>query len=171
MVPTAFLFRDAMASLTHAGWDQNRAVAINTSGQVVGWFREGLSERPFLFSAGTFSAFGFGGQARTLNAAGDIVEIASGGHAFLYHAGQVTDLNSQLGLPSSSEATGINAQGVLVGSALRSPGGWTALVPEGYEILYATGINDSGQITATGLDGDQVEAGSSSPRCRPRRTQ
>jgi probable HAF family extracellular repeat protein len=133
-------------------------VGLNNSGQVVGEF--GTGPGPFsvaLYSGGTTVALGLGADsfARGINASGQVVG-GSGGHAFLYGGGKLTDLGALPGYPMSF-AAGINTPGQVVGASftaddahwhafLYSGGTMTDLGTLGGANSRAAGINASGQV-------------------------
>ena len=136
----AFLYTGGrMTDLGTLG-DNSGALAINDSGQVVGGSRVGGSfNRAFLYSGGTMKSLGTlpgdnQSNAGSINATGQIVGYSLGAEspfasrAVFYAGGTMTDLNSQL--PAGS--------------------GWV--------LEFATGINDSGQITGYGMINGQRHA-------------
>lgn len=156
----------------------SNAYAINDLGQIVGYSAVGAvgaasssSWRPFLWQNGTMtnltpSDTGWGGAARAINNAGQVVGWSDSfaGHdtrAFLWEAGNATNLGT---LPSpytlDSVATGINEQGQISGYSggggsgprpfvwqngsfqeLANPA-WESPVEHG----YAYAINDNGVV-------------------------
>jgi probable HAF family extracellular repeat protein len=128
-----------MNDLGTLGGRHSTAYGINASGQVAGESRiAGDAEtHAFLYSGGTLADLGtLGGThsaAYGINASGQVVggAFTVGNverHAFLYSGGTLADLN-----------------------ALLAPGsGWT--------LHYATGINDSGQITGSGDINGEIHA-------------
>ena len=90
--------------LTPSSDFESRANALNNNGQVVGTFRQYSEWHAFLFK-GKFLDLGTLGGAQSeslaINAAGDVVgssDVASNGirHAFLYHSGELVDLNARI---------------------------------------------------------------------------
>ncbi|MCX6899562.1 MAG: hypothetical protein NT105_12805 [Verrucomicrobia bacterium] len=114
-----------MTDLGALGYDGSSASAINDTGQIVGsLYSNGGDTHAFLYS-GVMSDLGVG-QPNDINNSGQIVGLMPSGilgldHAFLYSGGAMSDLNDLL-----------------------TPGsGWT--------LWEAVGINDSGQITGSGM--------------------
>jgi probable HAF family extracellular repeat protein len=118
--------------LSMPGASQTWAVAINGSGQIAGNTFYPNSANPaspaqggaFFYSNGTMTNIGtLGGASSTvvaINSSGDVIGTSSLSsnliaHAFLYVDGKMTDLGSLPGYQESS-ASGINAQGQVVGS-------------------------------------------------------
>lgn len=94
---------------------------------------------------------------------------ATGHHAFVYHAGVMTDIGTLTGMTSGdSEARAINRAGVVAGVSNSRAMVWfggtmkdlNSLTPAGSGIFLssATGINDSGQICGTGTVGGAQRA-------------
>lgn len=115
---------------------EGEAIALNNDAEVAGLFRQPSGVwHAFLFNGGFTDLGTLGGaesQALSINAAGDVVgtsDTAQAGtrHAFLYHAGQLVDLNTQLCGPS----------------------GWV-LTAAGY-------IGDGGQIIASATNGKATQ--------------
>jgi hypothetical protein len=83
--------------------------------------------------------------------AAGVTAINNGSHPFLYSNGTITNL-------SGFFPTAINDNAVMVGGSLIDSGGsvqdLNSLIPakSGYQITYATGINDNGQIIAYASD-------------------
>src|SRR4029453_11471849 len=109
----------------------------NDAGQVVGWSAiADNSAHAFLWSGGVMSDLGtLGGdasQAVSINASGKVVgwsrTVGSSQHAFLYSSGGMQDLNDFI--PTSS----------------------------GWELTFASGINEMGQIVGWGLINRQTHA-------------
>lgn len=110
---------------------QSLAYAINNDAQVVGAFRQYSTPwHAFLFNGEFLDLGTLGGlqsEGLAINAAGDVVgssDIASGGssHAFLYHSGELLDLNDRV----------------------VSANGWT--------LTSAVYINNAGQIIVVGMN-------------------
>lgn len=166
------------------GWRLLSARAINDSGQIVGYGTDPAgNQHAFLFyngavtDLGTFSGdqANAGSDAYGINGAGQVVGVASSAnaqgqvtyeHAFLYTGGVMKDLQTPniIGA-SSSQANGINEEGVIVGTASI---GTTMhafvygtvmqdlnnLIPQnsGWTLTEAAAINFGGQIVGTGLN-------------------
>jgi probable HAF family extracellular repeat protein len=136
------------------------------------------TEHAFVYSNGQLIDLGtlagnsdkYNSHAAAINNSGQVVgysDTSSGGSdAFLYSNGQMIDLGTPAGY-SSSFATAINNSGQIVGFSLSSHAlraflysnsKWTdlnSLLPAGTSVTLtnAVGINDNGQIVATGSDG------------------
>jgi probable HAF family extracellular repeat protein len=157
------------------------AVAVNSDGHVVGtlgkpghspdfdtqdsflWDGQSLSFLDDLLSGG--SSF----TPSAINAAGQVSGFSSGGaspeRAMVYTNGGLTPLADLAGA-SASRAFGINADGVVAGSAVLADGsravGWWDAVPQDLNTLLldppdlvleeASAVNDLGQILAWGAD-------------------
>jgi probable HAF family extracellular repeat protein len=159
--------RGTMTDLgTLPGFTASRALRINEAGQVAGWAENAGGpitgpSRAYLFGGGAMTDLGtLGGTnsfAYGLNNRGQVVGISTtapgqvpmeaGTHAFLWERGRMTDLNELL-----------------------APG-------SGWELTFAFGINDAGQIAGSGLvDGREHAflltpsgaAGTVPPRSLPR---
>jgi probable HAF family extracellular repeat protein len=152
--------------------NSSEAYSINNRGQVAGYssVNGGLAFHAFVYSSGRMQDIGAFGPKSAMNSAiafcindhGQVVGEAGlpGGvyHAFLYTGGPLRDLGTYPGHPNT-DATGINNSGVIVGGtdvAFVYVAGHmydlnTLLVPNSGWLLTAVGgINDSGQIAATG---------------------
>jgi probable HAF family extracellular repeat protein len=107
--------------------------------------------------------------ATSINDYGTVVggsQIAAGGiRAFAYKNGEMTDLGV---LPGhvGSVAMAINNNGVIVGASDNTAFVYkdgmmydlNTLVPAGFQLDYAVGINDSGQIAVNGFVNHQARA-------------
>jgi probable HAF family extracellular repeat protein len=112
------------------GERQSQASDINNAGQAVGWSSSkaaNMAQRPVLFQDGgvfDLGTLGGNGQANAINGAGVIVGesgvlTSQRTHAFLYEGGRMLDLNTLLAVPAN-----------------------------GWELVSAWDVNDSGQILA-----------------------
>jgi probable HAF family extracellular repeat protein len=171
----AFLYSSGvMQDLGTLGGADSFAYAINTGGQVTGAARTsrfGLGTlHAFIYSDGTMHDFGFlagrgdnfgfaiNDSGRVTGSVRDNSNVLS--YAFLYSGGVLKDLTPSVG---RGVGHGINASGQVVGSAdnrafLYSGGALydlNKLVVSGLAgatLLGADGINDRGQIVASGCD-------------------
>ncbi len=109
-------------------------------------------------------------SAKAINDAGKIVGygIKDGNyHAYMYTNGIITDLNPATGPNGLDGATAINAHDEIVGETATSSGtphafiyrggvmtDLNSLIPSdsGWELTYASGINDAGQIVGQGFN-------------------
>ncbi len=155
------------------------ALAINASGQVVGYSAQVLDGkgvlRAFLYANGAMTDLGTlpgftNSQATGINSIGQIVGVAynnvpTDGHAFLYSVGLMTDLGTLTGF-ANSQANGISSSGQIVGVSgpvafVYANGTMTDLnsVAAGFgenhviSLVSASGINDLDQIAATDNNG------------------
>jgi probable HAF family extracellular repeat protein len=123
-----FLYSDG--TMTDLGLGE--ATAINSSGQVVGYNKDGVIKRAFLYANGHKTYLGTIGTsdsfAYDINNIGQVVgsgTTSSGYHAFLYTSGTIMDLNSLIdsgcGL-TLNHATAINDAGQIAGSATDAHG-------------------------------------------------
>jgi probable HAF family extracellular repeat protein len=159
------------------GGTSSMGFGINQSGDVTGliWLADG-SLRAFIYSAGAMRVLGtFGGPGSSgyaINAAGQATGIAETepgiGHAFLYTDGTMSDLGT-LGGPESS-GLAINGRGDVVGRSHVDKNSWEAFLYtdgsmynlnslvvsglDGFRLYEARGINNRGQIAATGSSED-----------------
>ena len=134
--PIAFRYSNGVATQISlfGGGTRSYALGVNDAGTVVGFGNSVLGERGFVATGNSPMSIGVlpgftGSRARAINNFGVVVGSVSKpgeGRAVIFSGGVLTDLNSLL--PSGS--------------------GWT--------LLEATGINDAGQITGSGLFDDGV---------------
>ena len=177
----AFLYSEGrlkdLGTLGGSSW----ATAINSAGEVVGYFSLGDNERAFLFSNGKMRDLGTLGGARSnahgINADGQIVGDSTIGregvqslpHAFLYTHGQMTDLGILAAAfePNTrssggiSNAYAINAGGQVVGMStdreghahafLYANGRMTDLGVLGQKHSEARAINTIGEVVGDGI--------------------
>jgi probable HAF family extracellular repeat protein len=182
----AFLSRaEETQELGTLGGQNSAAAGVNRGGQVVGDAETASgATHAFLFSQGQMHDLGtLGGRnssAAAINTAGQVVGTAerAGGarHAFLFSQGQMQDLGTLGG--QNSAALAINTAGQMVGTAESAGGTPQAFVFSGamvnlntllpaasdWELLAATGINDSGQIVGSGLHHGSSRAFLMTPR-------
>jgi probable HAF family extracellular repeat protein len=159
------------------GRNSGNANAINASGQVVGgsYSTTGGGSRAFLWTAaGGMQDLGVGdgSVAFGINASGAVVG-GKNNNAFLWT--QTGGVQALPGLGGTSSASGINSSGLIVGDVETVPGTsnyvaalWqggalidlNTLLPasSGWQLLYATAINDAGQITGTGTYNGEARA-------------
>jgi probable HAF family extracellular repeat protein len=143
-----------------------QAQGINNLGQVVGWYGDYWSG--FLYSNGTASILspppGYELYSPVaINDSGAIAGNADYGsdgvyHAFLSVGGVMTDLGPSFawGIGTHDEVVGSNYGGTGGGAFLYTGGameGLNSLVPAGYSLYEAEGINARGQICASGSSG------------------
>ena len=142
--------------------DLNDAKGINTAGTIVGhsYVVSSNTYRGWVISGGVLTDLGTGITANAINDAGIIVG-SSGGRAFMVSGATKTALGSLGG--SDSEAFGINAAGVIVGTAATAAsstthafryanGVMTDLGTLGTGALsYAYGINSAGTVVGSAL--------------------
>jgi probable HAF family extracellular repeat protein len=167
-----------MEDLGTLGGIESLGVGINRAGDMTGWLTLSSSGTPraFMHVGGVVRMLGdLGGSSygHAINDVGQVTGTASvaGGssHAFLYADGVMRDLGT-LGGPNS-EGSSINANGDVTGWAKRAEDssyraflftrgemyGLNALVIAGlggFTLFAAPGINDNGQIAASGCDAE-----------------
>ena len=153
-----------------------QALAINTSGQIVGTFSDAaFVSHGFLDTAGIITTVDFPGSYGTdvfdINDSGEMVgfyaDAANNPHGFLDNGGVFTPINYPGAL--GTIASGINTAGVVIGiwedttgkahSFLDSGGVFTSLDFPLSTSTQATGINDSGDIAGSYLDAANVSHG------------
>jgi len=166
----AFLYANgSMKDLGTLGGPSSQGQGINSAGVVAGYAQlppgplGGWPRRPvslysgFTDSNGTMTALGApGGVAYAINDVGQVVEEGPTG-AFLFSNGTSTNLGSLGGTSGTTEPTGINAAGEVVGYSYLPDGNFrgfywvngimTALGTLGGDWSQAYGINNAGQIT------------------------
>ncbi len=151
----------AITEIVNAGWAGSSANAINSSGQIVGV--NGSSA--FYYYNGIVTSLA-GGSALAINDNGQIVGQNSSGHACIFTGGTTIDLGTLGG--SSSQASGINLAGQIVGYSTISNGSSCAFLytsgpmtnlnnllvssNSSWNLQYANGINDNGQIVGQGIN-------------------
>lgn len=170
----AFIYteEDGMRDLGIPG-QLNFAQAINNSGEVVGFYMPTILSLPRAFlrlangEVRDLGTLGDGGaQAIAISNQGWVVgqsQVGKTGHAFLYRDGQMFDLDGRPG--RNSAALGINSKGQVVGYFIDAAGEQSAflysdgsmydlndLIPRDADrfLSSADGINDAGQIAASG---------------------
>lgn len=167
------------------GGSSSAALGVNDSGMVVGWAENtaGVAHAFRLRSDGTMEDLGGPGSASTasfgtaINDSGVVVGYSGPQGAF--HVvrsnanGGLDDLGTMSGY-SSSQASGINSQGQIVGSAFNAFGPSSAFFytdktgyvdlnamigpDSGWTITSAAAINDLGSIAATGYLNGRMHA-------------
>jgi probable HAF family extracellular repeat protein len=179
----AFLYSGGVLhDLGTLGGSVSNAFGINDAGQVVGrsTIRGDTDIHAFLYSNGVMQDLGtlpgaINSVAYAINNLGQVVGYA--GHAFLYVNGVLHDLGTLGG--NASTALALNDSGAVVGWANNAAGAQRAflysggalvdlnsLLPpgSGWELLEATGINDSGQIVGNGVINGQTHGFLLSPQ-------
>ena len=178
----AFVYDGTMHDLGTFGGDRSSARDINNNGQVVGWAQgSDFRSHAFIYD-GSLRMIGppdTDSYGEAINANGDAVGYFyySNGyeyysHAFMYSGGSVLDIGSYVDSPGighdavSSEASGINKNGDVVGTVLSATrtyafmyhGGQvldlnSLIDPSlGWSLAGAYDINDSGQVVGMGIN-------------------
>ena len=152
------------------------AYALNNSGDVVGdeGFTFGpnmIGDHAYIYHNGVGQDLGtlpggFRAGASGINDDGDIVGYSDGAgisqaHAFLYRGGKMQDLETLYPTDSNSYAKGINNKGGIIGTSGNYPFVYhngtmlnlrSMIDPNsGWQLQYASAINDNGQIAGYGL--------------------
>jgi probable HAF family extracellular repeat protein len=180
----AFVYdKGTMSDISPPGSTISVAFGINASDEVAG-LAYAPGPRAFLFRHGQATLLGtLGGsdsEAKAINASGEVVGGANlpgdtTTHAFLYRHGQMIDLGSLGGSVGLSEALAINDAGLIVGISTTAPGlapihaflsygptmvNLNDLIPagSGWDLEWATGINNRGQIVGFGIHGGEQRA-------------
>jgi probable HAF family extracellular repeat protein len=167
----------AMQDLGAPDGFRSMGVGINQGGDVTGdiWLNNGTL-RAFIYSGDVIRTLGtFGGplsEGYAINAVGQVTGVADTEpgitHAFLYTGDTMRDLGT-LGGPESG-GLAINVRGDVVGYSYVDKNSWEAFLYtdgsmynlnslvtsglDGFKLYEARGINDRGQIAATGLSAD-----------------
>ena len=114
-----------------AGYLYSTAVAISEDGRIVGWSGDGSHTSAVSWSGETVEAIGAlpgdeSSQALDVNDLGQVVGwsgASAQSRAFMWRSGVATDLNSLLPITTDwilMEASGLNNQGMIVGSGSKS---------------------------------------------------
>ena len=171
--------------LQTAGYENNLQLAINDAGLVGGWVQVGPDPRTVQAATWTDGVLQLlpcldvqGCQVSGVSSDNRLVGSSAiddfNSHACLWRDGRVVDLGT-LGQDWNSSAAGVNASGDVVGSSSQTA--YSASVatiwrngrihdlsqfvdlPQGWKLLWASAINDAGQILATagGPDGRAVD--------------
>jgi probable HAF family extracellular repeat protein len=144
-----------------------QAVAINNSGQIVGNYentKQVQDQQGFLYQSGDFTTLDFPGtngrqgftRITDINNLGQVVGIyallGEAIHNFIYSSGNFVSFD----VPGGGVVSAINDLGEMLvngplanASFVDNKGALTAIAFPGAEGTYATGINDSGEITGT----------------------
>jgi probable HAF family extracellular repeat protein len=180
-----FIYRDfRVIDLGTFGGEDGVVAAINESGRLVGYFgtephADYADHRGFVLDEGGLTDVGsLGGRMTTptdINDANQVVGYAQVGsgenHAFLYRAGNLTDLGTLPG-GTQSYAYSINNLGQAVGASDSPAGSQRAVLfdrgrlrdlngviaSSRWLLTEARDINDSGQIVGTGIFRGEVRA-------------
>jgi len=166
-----------MEDLGTLGGIESLGVGINRAGDVTGWLTlsKGGSPRAFIYTGGVVRMLGDLGRPTSFGTAiNDVGQVAGtayvvGGsmHAFLYTNGAMRDLGTLGG--RESQGSSINAKGDVTGwSAIAEDSSYRAFLYtngemhdlnalvisglDGFTLFGARGINDQGQVVASGCD-------------------
>jgi len=173
-----------MEDLGTLGGIESLGVGINRAGDVTGWLTlsKGGSPRAFIYTGGVVRMLGDLGRPTSFGTAiNDVGQVAGtayvvGGsmHAFLYTNGVMRDLGTLGG--RESQGSSINAKGDVTGwSAIAEDSSYRAFLYtngemhdlnalvisglDGFTLFGARGINDQGQVVASGCDARAERAG------------
>ena len=155
----AFLYSGgSMTSIGSFGGYSN-AYGMNEAPQIVGH----SGGQAFIYSGGAMSPIPNAVNAFGINESGHATGYTFGGHAFVYSGGTTTELGTLGG--AFSVGRSINDAAQVVGYSDRSAGVGHAFVYSGgvmqdlnnlidpaFEVYAAFGINNAGQIVATGIE-------------------
>ncbi|MBV8081524.1 MAG: DUF3466 family protein [Candidatus Eremiobacteraeota bacterium] len=159
----AFVWNDPGSSRmtdlgTLVGYQNSIAMAINSSGEIVGYASQGTTDR------------GIVGGKWIGNRDPDTLEfylLPATGHAVAWRNGRTIDLGALPGSPQSA-AYGVNDAGVIVGTSGGRAVAWirnrivdlneTVEAPSGWRLVEARGINNRGWIVGFGLLGGNQRA-------------
>jgi len=155
-------------------WLFSQSYAVNNDGTVVGYERDSIGYKGFIYRNGSYTELLPLGMknawAYDINDKGDVIGYTSGAisnyKGFLYRDGTFTEL-----LPTNwteAYAHGINNNGTIVGYGrekrfykgfLYSDGSFIELLPTNWTEAYAYGINNNGVVAGSGYDGIGVRKG------------
>jgi probable HAF family extracellular repeat protein len=177
-VGQAYVQNGSQRTILQSGnFTNGTAIGVNGAGQVAANLTTANGQaQAFLFSGSAAQGLGSGTSAIALNRSGavvgDFTTTSGTQHAFVWSNGSLHDLGALGGSASGSTANGINSAGVIVGtsniSGAVNPTSHAFVDQNGVmtdlnkmisggiaKTLYeATGINDLGQILATGVDSE-----------------
>lgn len=172
-----------MEDLGTLGGIESLGVGINRAGDVTGWLTRSNGGPPsaFMYAGGVVRMLGALGGAisygNAINTVGQVTGTAytggGAGHAFLYSDGVMGDLGTLGG--KASEGFAINARGDVTGwSSIAEDSSYRAFLYtngemhdlnalvmsglDGFTLFEARGINDQGQIAASGCDAERCRA-------------